>query len=75
MTATTPTLVYKGSEVPTSGAPIDVEYEDGPILWDDDSAILWDDGTPIVWSHLESTNPDMIYAFSSPRLVYSGEAE
>lgn len=74
MTAGTPRSNYSGSEVATSGELVDVEYEDGPILWDDNSAILYDDNSPILWSHMTPTNTDMQYAFSVPRTSYPGEA-
>lgn len=63
------------SEAPNDGTAVDIEYEDGGLLWDDGSGVLWDDGSEVLWSHIVSTYPDVSFSFSLPRTNYSGEVE
>ena len=70
-----PRSVYNGGDVPNQGTAVDIEYPDGNMLWDDSTTILWDDLTVIEWSHSIATSPDVGFSFSSPRIVYAGEAE
>lgn len=70
-----PLITYYGGILPPDGDAVDVEYENGGILWDDGSGILWDDGSLILWSYVTPTSPDVFFSFSAPRITYAGAAE